>query len=98
MSSGVVMSFGPWYGSSLDAKEARIAKPLNTYRDANQVSEVTGLYCKRDRTPPLSVPVGSVLPDAEVARCGDPESPALTESPVQFLSHSEWKKKHRSVF
>lgn len=41
MRSGVVMSLGPWYGSSLDAKEARIARPLNTYRDANQVREVT---------------------------------------------------------
>lgn len=41
MRSGVVMSLGPWYGSSLDAKEARIARPLNTYRDANQVSEIT---------------------------------------------------------
>lgn len=30
MCSGVVMSRGPWYGSSLDAKEAKIAKPLNT--------------------------------------------------------------------
>lgn len=30
MRSGVVMSRGPWYGSSLDAKEARIARPLNT--------------------------------------------------------------------
>lgn len=41
MRSGDVMSLGPWYGSSLDAKEARIARPLNTYRDANQVSEIT---------------------------------------------------------
>lgn len=32
MRSGVVMSLGPWYGSSLVAKEARIASPLKTYR------------------------------------------------------------------
>lgn len=31
--SGVVMSLGPWYGSSLEAKEARIARPLNTYKE-----------------------------------------------------------------
>lgn len=41
MRSGVVMSLGPWYGSSLDAKEARIARPLNTYREAKQGSEIT---------------------------------------------------------
>lgn len=41
MRSGVVMSLGPWYGSSLEAKEARIARPLNTYRDANQVRQIT---------------------------------------------------------
>lgn len=35
------MSLGPWYGSSLDAKEARIARPLNTYGDAEQASELT---------------------------------------------------------
>lgn len=41
MRSGVVMSLGPWYGSSLDAKEARMARPLNTYRDAHQVRGIT---------------------------------------------------------
>lgn len=35
ISSEVVMSRGPWYGSSLDAKEARIAKPLNTCEEIN---------------------------------------------------------------
>lgn len=41
MRSGVVMSLGPWYGSSLEAKEARIARPLNTYGDADQVRGIT---------------------------------------------------------
>lgn len=88
MRSGIVMSLGPWYGSSLDAKEARIARPLNTYRDANQVSELTEDCTVNMTEVILSVPVGSVLPDAAEARCGDLESPALTGSPAQFLSHS----------
>lgn len=52
MRSGVVMSLGPWYGSSLDAKEARIARPLNTYRDADQVSEITE-DCAVNATEPI---------------------------------------------
>jgi len=30
MRPGVVISLGPWYGSSLEAKEAKIASPLKT--------------------------------------------------------------------
>lgn len=52
MRSGVVMSLGPWYGSSLDAKEARIARPLNTYRDAHRVSEITE-DCTVNMTEPI---------------------------------------------
>lgn len=52
MRSGVVMSLGPWYGSSLEAKEARIARPLNTYGDADQVRGITE-GCAANPTEPI---------------------------------------------
>lgn len=51
------------------------------------------LYSQHAQTQPPSAPVGSVLPDAAAARCGDPESPALTGSPAQFLSRSGRKRR-----
>lgn len=39
MCSGVVMSLGPWYGPSLDAKEDKMAKPLKTYKELISITE-----------------------------------------------------------
>lgn len=48
ISSEVVMSRGPWYGSSLDAKEARIAKPLNTCKEINTYENKKTRVCVLD--------------------------------------------------